>query len=225
MDLSNQSRLTKETAEQLWEKIQQGVAIIKYADEGSKHSDTVVAIDRWGNMTAITHSINAAVWGNEAIVVDGVSISDAAAIQKMIVSQVEPGERVPAPIEVGIISKNGVPIIPFASMSTGLHQETVQSILNIIAYDMNIEEAVNSPSIFLPLIDTSIPIAPKMTVRVMKGDFPPSVLESSELPVLEIEAEKRRYAQGLWVGISYDPKTGMMKAVSPPYANGKALAY
>jgi len=225
LDLSDNSRLTKETAQQLWAKIQQGVSIIRYADNGPKHSDTVVAIDQWGNMTAITHSINAAVWGNEAIVVDGVSISDAAAIQKMIVAQVGPGERVPAPIEVGIISKDGKPIIPFASMSTGLHQETVQAILNIIAYDMDIEEAVNSPSIFLPLIDTSIPIAPKMTVRVMEGDFPKSVLENSELPILEIPAKERRYAQGLWVGIEYDPNTGKMMAVSAPYANGKALAY
>jgi len=176
-------------------------------------------------MTAITHSINTVVWGNEAIVVDGVSIGDAAAIQKMIVAQVGPGERVPAPIEVGIISKNGSPIIPFASMSTGLHQQTVQSILNIIAYDMDIEEAVNSPSIFLPLIDASNPIAPKMTVRVMEDAFPQSVLKNSGLPILEIPAKERRYAQGLWVGIKFDPTTGKMTAVSPPYANGRALAY
>jgi len=222
VDLSDESRLTKKTANELWKKLQE---VIKYADKGPKHSDTVVAIDQWGNMTAITHSINAAVWGNEAIVIDGVSISDAAAIQKMIVAQVGPGERVPAPIEVGIISKNGTPIMPFASMSTGLHQETVQSILNIIAYDMDIEEAVNAPSIFLPLIDASVPIAPKMTVRVMEGDFPQSVLDNSGLPILEIPAKERRYAQGLWLGIEYEPKTGNMTAVSPPYANGKALAY
>ncbi|MBX2817546.1 MAG: gamma-glutamyltransferase family protein [Saprospiraceae bacterium] len=225
MDLSNESRLTKETAEQLWAKIIEGVQVIKYSDQSSKHSDTVVAIDKWGNMTAITHSINAAVWGNEAIVVDGVSISDAASIQKIMVQQAGPGNRVPSPIEVGIILKKGKPYIPFASMSTGLHQQTVQSILNIIAYDMDIEEAVNAPSIFLPLIEASHPLIPKQSVRVMKGDFPPSVLESSKLPVIEILPQERRYAQGLWIGIEYDQKTKKMKAVSAPYANGKALAF
>jgi len=45
------------------------------------------------------------------------------------------------------------------------------------------------------------------------------------LPILEIPAKERRYAQGLWVGIEYDPNTGKMMAVSAPYANGKALAY
>lgn len=225
LDLSDQSRLTKETAELLWNKVEQGVTILRYADHAPKHSDTVIAIDRWGNMTAITHSINTAVWGNEAIVVDGVSISDAAAIQKSIVASVGPGQRVPAPIEVGLLSKNGSPILPFASMSTGLHQQTVQSLLNIMLYDMNIEESVNAPSIFLPLIDSSNPFAPTMTVRVMEDSFPQRVLDNSGLPILEIPAEQRRYAQGLWVGISYDPTTGQMTAVSPPYSNGRALAH
>lgn len=225
MDLSDETRLSKETSKKLWNKIDEGVQIIKYADKNPKHSDTVVAIDQWGNMTAITHSINAAVWGNEAIVVDGVSIGDAASIQKMIVARAGPGNRVPAPIEVGIILKNGKPVIPFASMSTGLHQQTVQAILNIIAYGMDIEDAVNAPSLFLPLIEASNPIAPTQSIRVMKGDFSQSVLESSKLPIIEIPANERRYAQGLWIGIEYDHVTRKMKAVSPPYANGKALAY
>ena len=225
IDLSDESRLNLETSKALWERMEQGVKLAQYADKSPKHSDTVVVIDQWGNMTAITHSINAAVWGNEAIVVDGVSISDAASIQKAMVAQAGPGNRVPAPIEVGIISKNGKPYMPFASMSTGLHQQTVQSILNVIGYGMDIEEAVNAPSIFLPSIDASNPFSPKYTVRVMDGQFPKQVLEESGLPILEIPASERRYAQGLWVAIEYDPKTKKLKAVSPPFANGAAIAY
>ena len=242
LDLSNQSRLKKETAVDLWNRMDSGVKLITYANEkrklkvgkifqyliskirGPKHSDTVVAIDQWGNMTAVTHTINCIVWGNEAIMVDGVSIGDAASFQQAAIKATGPGNRLPSPIEVGIISKNGKPIIPFASMSMGLHQQTVQSILNIIAFDMSIEDAVNAPSILYPETDASDPKSPKTTVRVMEGDFSEKIIKESGLPISKHPAKDRRYMQGLWVGIYRNPETGLLEAVSPPYATGVALA-
>lgn len=223
--LSDSSRLLKETSAALWKRMEQGVKLAQYAPVGPKHSDTVVAIDQWGNMTAITHSINTVTWGNEAIVIDGVSIGDAAWFQQAQIKQAGPGNRLPAPIELGILMKDGRPILPFASMSTGLHQQTVQSLVSIIAHNMDVEEAVNAPSLLMPSIDATVPTAPKYTVRVMEGAFPERVLEESGLPVAKIPASERRYTQGLWVGIYRDPKTGKLKAASPPYATGTALAY
>jgi gamma-glutamyltranspeptidase/glutathione hydrolase len=225
LNLSDSSRQLKSTANELWKRLAAGYRVVAYADKSPKHSDTVVAIDQWGNMTAITHSINTVVWGNEAIVVDGVSIGDAAWFQRPQIKLAGPGNRLPAPIEIGIISKNGKPVMPFASMSTGLHQQTVQSVLNVIAYDMTAEQAVNAPCLLFPLTDTSNPMAPKNTVQVMEGAFPDEVLESSGLPIAKIPAGERRYKQGLWVAIHKDPVTGKLTAVSPPYANGCALAY
>ncbi len=224
IDLTPDSRVKKETSQQLWEAIQK-VKAAAQDQGGNKHSDTVVAIDQYGNMTAVTHSINCVVWGSTGIMVDGVSIGDPASFQQIILAQIKPGERVPSPIEVGILSKNGIPVLPFASMSTGLHQQTVQSLLNIIMFDMDIVESVNAPAQFLPLTDYSNPFAPKYTIRVMEGDFPQSVIEDSGLDVKEIPASERRYAQGLWVGIHKDPVTQKLTAVSPPYATGKALAH
>jgi gamma-glutamyltranspeptidase/glutathione hydrolase len=156
--------------------------------------------------------------------VDGVSIGDAASFQQAAIKATGPGNRLPSPIEVGIISKNGKPIIPFASMSMGLHQQTVQSILNIIAFDMSIEEAVNAPSILLPETDASDPKSPKTTVRVMEGDFSEKTIKESGLPISKHAAKDRRYMQGLWIGIYRNPETGLLEAVSPPYATGVALA-
>lgn len=224
VDLTQDSRVKMETSQQLWEVLQQKAH--NHKDQGgTKHSDTVVAVDKDGNMTAVTHSINCVVWGSTGIMVDGVSIGDAASFQQMQLSQITPGDRLPSPIEVGILSKNGEPVLPFASMSTGLHQQTTQSLLNIIMFDMDIEEAVNAPSIFLPSADYSNPMSPKFTVRVMEGAFPKQVLEESGLTIKELPASERRYAQGLWVGIYRDPITKTLKAVSPPYATGRALAY
>ena len=225
LDLSNESRLKMETANALWERMENGAKIVRYADKAPKHSDTVVAIDQWGNMTAVTHSINCVVWGAEAIVVDGVTIGDPASFQQAQIAQVGPGKRLPSPIEVGVVSRNGVPVLPFASMATGLHQQTVQSLLNFIAFDMDAKQAVDAPAIFLPRIDISNPLAPKYTVRVMQGAFPEKVREDSGLPILALPASERRYTQGLWIAIHRDPVSGELQAVSPPYATGRALAY
>ena len=224
IDLTPDSRLKMETSEKLWGALQQKPSLSK-ENNGTKHSDTVVAIDKYGNMTAVTHSINCVVWGSTGIVVDGVTIGDPASFQQMLIAQLTPGERLPGPIEVGILSKHDVPVIPFASMSTGLHQQTVQSLLNIITFDMEMEEAVNAPAQFLPLTDYANPIDPKYTIRVMQGDFPSQVLKESGLQVSQIPPSQRRYAQGLWVGIHRDPVSKKLKAVSPPYATGRALAY
>jgi len=225
LDLSDSSRLRKETAVKLWDRMEKGVKLVQYANVGPKHSDVVVAIDQWGNMTAITHTINTLTWGNEAIMVDGVSISDAAWYQQAEIKQAGPGNRMPSPIELGIILKNGKPVIPFASMSMGYHQQTVQSLINIMAHNMDVEEAVNAPCLLWPYIDATVPAGLKFTVRVMEGAFPDSVIQATGLPVKQIPAKERRYTQGLWVGIYRDPLTGTLKAVSPPYATGTAFAY
>lgn len=218
LDLSPESRLKPETATELWKRMEAGVRPFAYAPKTS-HSDTVVAIDAQGNMTAITHSINCVMWGQTAIVVDGVSIGDPASFQQAELSRLKPGERLPDPTEVGLLLKNGKPVLAFASMATGLHQQTVQSLLNVLDFGMDVKQAVDAPSIFLPLIDGG-----KQTLRVMQGAFSKDVLEASGLPYIEIPPEQRRLTQGLWVAIARDPTTGEVSAVAPPYANGRALA-
>ena len=225
LDLSDSSRMLRSTSDALWEKMQAGVKLAAPAPKSPGHSDTVIAIDQWGNMTAIVHSINCVIWGNEAIVVDGISIGDAASFQQAQIAKAGPGNRLPSPIELGIISKYGTPVMPFVSMSMGLHQQTVQSVFNVIGHDMGLADVIKAPSIFLPVYDYSNPLDPRYTTRVMIDAFPDSVLASSGLTVQEIPGSERRYAQGLWVGIHRDPETGTLTAVSPPYATGRALGY
>lgn len=224
IDLSHDSRVKMETSRKLWEAVQKKKNLAEDL-RGPRHSDTVVAIDKDGNMTAVTQSINCVVWGATGIVVDGISIGDSGAFQQAMLATLGLGDRVPSPIEVGILSKNGTPILPFASMSMGLHQQTVQSLLNMIMFDMDVEQAINAPAILYPLTDSSDPDNPKYIVRVMEGDFPKQVIEDSGLNIQEIPADERRYAQGLWIGIQKDLISKELKAVSPPYATGCALAF
>ena len=228
LDLSHASRVRPETAAALWSRMEQGAMPAQYAEAPPSHSDTVVAVDRWGNMTAVTHSINCVVWGATGIIVDGISIGDPAVNQKAAVAAAGPGGRVADPIEVGILTRDGRPAVAFASMATGLHQQTFQSLFNTIHFDMNVKEAVDAPAFFLPrpILDASSAEAvPKWVVRVMAGEFDDAVLEASGLPVEQLPAEQRRYTQGLWAGISRDPESGDLMAASHPYTNGRAFAY
>lgn len=221
LDLSDESRLKPETSRALWARMEAGVKPFLYAPRPS-HSDTVVVVDRWGNMTAITHSINSVAWGKTAIVVDGVSIGDPASFQQAQIAPLKPGDRLPDPTEVGILLKDGRPVLAFASMATGLHHQTLQSLTNVMDFGMNIKEAVDAPSLFLPGSDSSMP--PKHHLRVMQGAFPREVLDGSGLPYEELPADARRMTQGLWIAVTRDPATGAVTAVSPPYANGRAFA-
>ena len=228
LDLSHASRIRPETAAALWSRMEEGAMPAQYAETPPSHSDTVIAVDRWGNMTAVTHSINCVVWGATGIIVDGISIGDPAVNQKAMVAAAGPGGRVADPIEVGILTRNGRPVVAFASMATGLHQQTFQSLFGTIHFGMNVKEAVDAPAFFLPrpvLDEASAEAVPKWVVRVMEGEFDEAVLEASGLPVERVPAERRRYTQGLWAGISRDPDTGDLMAASHAYSNGRALAY
>ena len=59
------------------------------------HSASVVVVDRWGNVAALVHSINAVTWGDTGIVVGGVPIGDSGAIYKYLLTATRPGDRVP----------------------------------------------------------------------------------------------------------------------------------
>ena len=228
LDMSPASRIRPDTAATLWARMEEGMLPAQYADVPASHSDTVVAVDRWGNMTAVTHSINCVVWGATGIIVDGISIGDPAVNQKAAVAAAGPGGRVADPIEVGILTRDGRPVVAFASMATGLHQQTFQSLFNTIHFDMNVKEALDAPAFFLPrpIVDADAPeTPPKWVVRVMEGEFDDAVLDASGLPVEQLPAEKRRYTQGLWAGISRDAETGALMAASHAYTNGQALAY
>ena len=104
LDLSTHNRLTKETAQKVWEKIG-SVEKMKDINEmikklaggrraamTSEHSDAVVSIDGEGNVCAIAHSINSAPWGT-GLFVQGIALSNFGAIFRAYVKQTKAGAR------------------------------------------------------------------------------------------------------------------------------------
>ncbi len=222
LDLSLSERLKPETAGELWRRMESGAVLMAFAQKPS-HSDTVVAVDQWGNMTAVTHSINCVFWGRTGIIVDGVSIGDPASFQQTLIASLEPGSRLPDPIEAGLIVRDGAPIAPFASMHGGLHYQTLQSLINFMDFDMTPKEALDAPAILVPSSALTGPGQPASTV--MQGDFDEDLLEQVAYEINQVPEEQRFWHEGLWVGIYRDPETGKVRAASHAHTNARALAH
>jgi gamma-glutamyltranspeptidase/glutathione hydrolase len=225
VDLSSQSRLREETTRKIWRLLEEGkfpLAQAPLREADTKHSDVVVAVDRWGNVAAVVHSINSIMWGKTGIFVDGVSVNDSASIQQEQIARIGPGKRLPEPTNPGIVFKDGKPFLAYGSMGSGLHQKTIQCLINVLDFNMNPKEAIDSAYLMYPKFSAG----GKQIQRVVKGAFPTKTLARARTLGLAIEEiENSRYAQGLWVGIRIDPKKKTYEAGSPNVTNGCALAY
>jgi len=216
-------RITPEHAAMLWGAMEAGWPLGAWAAPGSGHSDDVVAIDVEGNIAAITHSINAVIWGKTAIVVDGVTVGDPASFQQAKIATVEPGGRLPAPTETGILFKDGAPLLGFASMGSGLHHRTFQGLLNVMRYGMTVAEAIDAPDFFMPRTDAA---TLGLTARFPEGRFSQEVLDDLGYAYEVLDpATARLGGEGLWVAVSRDPQTGELTAASHNRNNSAAVAW
>ncbi|MDX1395373.1 MAG: gamma-glutamyltransferase [Gemmatimonadota bacterium] len=223
IDFSPESRVTEAHARALWERMESGTRLANWASPGPRHSDDVVAIDGEGNIAAITHSINAVIWGKTAIVVDGITIGDPASFQQGQVAAAGPGERLESPTETGIVFHHGEPWMGFASMGAGLHYRTFQGLLNVMQYGMAVDEAVDAPDFFAP--HTS-PTTFQLTVRVPGGRFPHEVLDGTGYAWDELSPDDARFGgEGIWIAVTRDPRTGELRAASHNRNNSAAVAY
>ncbi len=230
-DGSLAARAGEEHAKRVWAMMSAGrFALTKApAIENPKHSDAVVAIDRWGNMAAVVHSSNTMVWGTTGIFVDGVSVPDPASFQQALVAQTGPGKRLPDPTEPLIVAKDGKPIAALSSIGAGLHQKTVSVLLNLLAFNMDLKRAVDAPSINSPKYGAN----GKSQPQVIEGDFCGLLLEAVKKLGLDVAVVPgtltshvpRGYVVGGYVvGAAVDSKGGY-QAVATDALNGRALGY
>jgi hypothetical protein len=111
LDPTPESRVKKESARFLWQKMnepgwQKLISTLKPKSTGSNHSTGVITVDAQGNVAAILHSINTIGWGATGIFVDGISIPDSATFQQPVIAKLKPGDRLPDTTNPVIVLKN-----------------------------------------------------------------------------------------------------------------------
>ena len=215
LDLLPESRLRKQTASAIWKKMNDGnwpfAASLKKDGETPSHSDGVVVADRWGNVAAVTHSINTVLWGDTGIFVDGVSIPDSAAIQRDAVGRAGPGKRLPDPMCPLIVLKDGKPVLGSSAIGGGLHQRTLQMLASVLDFQMDPQAAVEAPTLMLPDYSGGKPVA-----QVDQNQYEPKQLAAVRAlgqPVKELAPELAGGVRGYWVGVHIDPNTGLRRAI------------
>lgn len=229
-DFSARARATKEHARWLWERIQRGELpyAIKPASGGSgasahpAHSSGVVAVDRWGNVAAVTHSINTVLWGNTGIFVGGVSIPDSAAFQQDAIKKAGPGHRLPEPMNPLIVARDGRPVLASTAIGGGLHQRMIQVLAGVLEFGMSAQQALDAPA-FL----AADWIGPKSVAQVPAGAFDSKVIagvRSMGQEVKELGLKERAMFAGYWAGISIDTQPRLLHAAGaaeqPSHAEG-----
>lgn len=217
LDLSREARVTREHAEKLWPLLNSSGWMLH--PQRSTCSDDVVAADQWGNIAALCHTSNCMFWGKTALIVDGITIHDPAMFQQAGLAAAGPGGYVKSPLEVGLILKNGVAEIGFASKNMGLHQKTVGTVTSILEFGMTLEDADRAPEFCMSRMDASNP-AP--ATRVVEGDYTLEFLAATGLKVDVLSKDDAWLGEGHCIGVSRNPASGLLTAVSPRGASGQA---
>ncbi len=216
--------MTKDSARWIWDEMQAGrwPYAIKPAKDRPSHSSGVVAVDRWGNVAAVSHSIYTASWGNTGIFVAGVSIPDPGAFLQDAIKRAGPGRRLPDATSPLIITRDGKPILASTVIGGGLHQRNFQVLANILEFGMNAQFAVNAPAFLLQEWTKN-----GANARVPRGAFDPKVLDEVRAlgqPVKELSMDQSGAFIGYWAGIAIDPKAGISRAAGtaelPSHAEG-----
>jgi gamma-glutamyltranspeptidase / glutathione hydrolase len=118
-------RLTPRYAQTVAPAIAELSGYVTPAAEGH-HSAAVVAVDRWGNVAALVHSINSSIFGDTGIVVQGIPLSGAAGIYQYRLAAIKPGERLPGDMTPVIVIRGGKPVMAVAAVGSSLVPDTVR---------------------------------------------------------------------------------------------------
>jgi gamma-glutamyltranspeptidase/glutathione hydrolase len=224
VDLSLPTRHTRATAEALWKAAQDGRIPSALVPGGtpSDHSEGIAVVDRWGNVVAMTHTINTGAWGNTGINVDGISIPDSAKFQQVQIANAGPGVRLPDPTSPLIVTRDGKPVISIGSIGSGLHYKTLCALTSMLDFDMDPKEAIDIGALMDSFAITGDVQA------IGEGEFEPALISAVEAMGQQFRIDDEAHmggGRGYLVVAAIDPETGRLEAACPGEFYGGAEAY
>jgi gamma-glutamyltranspeptidase/glutathione hydrolase len=188
--------------------------------QGSHHSAGTVVIDRWGNVAAIVHTNEDAVWGSTGIVVGGIPLSGVAGSQQALLSTIQPGNRLPGlPVPIMVMSGNK-PILALATVGVSEVPEIVRVVLGSVANHLDLQTVLAAPPL---LFNFEVPQAGEnhtwKRVFLPEGAYNAEFLASLEASGLRIQQKAHGQVLGLRgtaAVATIDPRTGARRSVEDP---------
>jgi len=247
LNFSLESRVKKETAKLLWERLKEmggwsqlNKEALKMKKRKSGHTAAVVAVDELGNVAAVIHTNNTAGWGATGIFVDGVSIPDSASFQQQEIKDVGPGNRLPEDLNPLIVIKEGKPLLASGATGMGLHEITLQNVVNVLDFGMDPKTSIDAPKFGVPVLSQedmttsleNIYSRSEYHKQFIRKVFPKEILDAVQAmgQELKIIPKPSRISEthegyGRWVGIHIDPKDRKLRGGTDPWLNGLAEGY
>ena len=186
----------------------------------SHHSAAVVSVDQWGDVAALVHSANTAVWGSSGLVVEGVPIPDAAAVNVQRIASLVPGDRVPNEMSPLIAMRSGKPVLAVATIGSSLIQETLRVLVGTLGNGGGLAAVMAAP----PLLVNIDPMPPGMSpnqfpVHVPLNAYDPDFL--ARLRALGVNVQERSAQQvatikGTAAVVAIDGRGGVMRSAEVP---------
>lgn len=190
------------------------------SDTGPKHSNAVVVVDREGNIAVVTHTINAVIWGDTGIVVDGIPIPDSASFQQASLARIKPGDRVPHQIIDTIAFDGANPVLATASIGTSLIPESIRTLVGVLGQHQDLATVMASPPLLMTFDMSGIEKpAWEKTASIPQGAYSSDFigkLKAMGLNPAEVPAVTAGAIRGTLAAVAIDPKTGTRTAVDQP---------
>ena len=139
-----------------------------------KHSDGVVAIDRFGNAVSAYHTINADPWGT-GLFVDGVALSNAGSVNRLKLPNTSPGEMLPDSVNPTLALVDGHVAAGWVSVGGGLDYVMSQLLTRLLGQRQTPDDAIEG-ALFVDyqLTNNNTPCQ-----RVLENSFSAHVLDAA----------------------------------------------
>jgi gamma-glutamyltranspeptidase/glutathione hydrolase len=210
-----------------------GETVLKAKGPGLPQNDSGTAhlsvVDAAGNAVAITQTINTPFGSGITVPGTGVILNNEmddfaiapdtpnayGLVDTTGANAIEPFKRPLSSMSPTILVKNGKPIMVTGSPGgPRIITTTLLTILNIIDYGMNVQEAVAAPRFHHQWIPDKLFLEP---------EFPADVVEALEARGHNVSQSDRRWSSAQAIVIDLD--TGRMTGGSDPRADGQAMPY
>jgi gamma-glutamyltranspeptidase / glutathione hydrolase len=217
VDTSPASQLTKTYAQNV-APLLGGLFTIPPADS-PHHSNAIVVVDRFGNIAAITHTINAVVWGDTGIVVDGIPVPDSAAFQQARLAAQQPGDRLPHEIIDTIVFAGDKPVLATGSIGSSLVPESLRVLLGVLGQHQDLHTVMAAPPLLAHLNFGGDTTPAQVPVSVVQNAYTPEFLASLKADGVNTQETPIEVAAGLrgtLAAVAIDPITGKRSAANQP---------
>ena len=185
------------------------------------HSNSIVVVDKSGNIAVVTHTINAVIWGGTGIVVGGIPLPDSAGFQQQRLALLKPGDRVPNEIACTLTFEGAKPVLATAPIGSSLIPETIKTILGVIGQKLSPKAVVAAPAVLVNFDATGgspVPLGQR-PLNVPAGAYAADFLDhlkSLGVTVRELPAATARGLRGTLAIVAIDPATGIASSPNVP---------